>query len=430
MAQTQQLTLCSRKAAIFGAALLAGTACSLCSKTLLSIHGESADGNDEALASPPVQTAAMFFGMLIALPMYWVGLWCENRKGWTRGYEAVVEPRPPVPTWLYFLMAAPSIFDMLATTLCMFGLVSVNVSLYQMLRGGSSIAFTSIMKHYCLPGDGLKKHNWVGVFLCIISIILCGLSVSAGAAADDSSSDSTQGSPLIGVMLILCGGLVQSIQYVFEERVMDEDMGLAPMLVVGLEGLWGFFFCLTLILPVLYYLPGNDHGHLSDPINSVELILENKPIYLTMIAYTCSIFTYNSLSVMVTKELDAVWHSILDLWRPITVWVLDLFLHYDMSTSLGEAWTYPASYIQLAAMIVLLYGTAIYNQSIDIPFWLGGMESDAKASDIYASPMLTSSPFIQRTINARELKHVHPSNVRIDLKMKPMGGQRQAAAEI
>ncbi len=49
-----QLTLCSRKAAIFGAALLAGTGCSLCSKALLSIHGEDSEGNDEALASPPV----------------------------------------------------------------------------------------------------------------------------------------------------------------------------------------------------------------------------------------------------------------------------------------------------------------------------------------------------------------------------------------
>jgi len=426
----QQLTLCSRKAAIFAAALLAGTGCSLCSKTLLSIHGESSDGNDEALASPPVQTAAMFFGMLIALPMYWISCWCEKRRGWAGGYEAVVETAKPVPTWLYFLMAAPSIFDMLATTLCMFGLVSVNVSLYQMLRGGSSIAFTSIMKHFCLPGDGLQRHNWVGVFLCIISIILCGLSVYAGSSSDDSSDSSPSGNPLFGVMLILCGGLVQSIQYVFEERVMDEDMGLAPMLVVGLEGAWGFFFCCTLILPLLYYLPGNDHGHLSDPINSLELIYENKPIYLTFFMYMATIFTYNSLSVMVTKELDAVWHSILDLWRPITVWILDLILHYDVNSSLGEAWTYPSSHIQLAAMVVLLYGTAIYNQSVDIPFFLGGSDIDHKTASLYASPMLTSSPFIQRTIQARE-EDFNKSHRQLDIQIKPMGANgKRLAAEV
>jgi hypothetical protein len=30
----------------------------------------------------------------------------------------------------------------------------------------------------------------------------------------------------------LTGGVVQSMQYVFEERVMNEDVGLAPLLVV------------------------------------------------------------------------------------------------------------------------------------------------------------------------------------------------------
>jgi drug/metabolite transporter (DMT)-like permease len=128
---------------------------------------------------------------------------------------------------------------------------------------------------------------------------LCGIS-----ASEAGETNETTGSPIFGVMLILCGGLVQAIQYVFEERVMSEDMGLAPMLVVGLEGAWGFFFCLTMILPALYYLPGNDHGHMSDPINSVQLIYENKAIYRMFMLYIATIFTYNSLSVMVTKELD------------------------------------------------------------------------------------------------------------------------------
>jgi hypothetical protein len=55
MAERASMTLWSKKGLIFGAALLAGTGCSLTSKALLDIHGEDEEGKDEALASPPVR---------------------------------------------------------------------------------------------------------------------------------------------------------------------------------------------------------------------------------------------------------------------------------------------------------------------------------------------------------------------------------------
>lgn len=60
--------------------------------------------------------------------------------------------------------------------------------------------------------------------------------------------------------------------------------------------------------------------------------------------------------------LNSVWHAILDNFRPITVWVTDLFIFYAISTvgNFGEPWT-PWSWIQVGGMMVLLYGTAIYN---------------------------------------------------------------------
>jgi hypothetical protein len=64
--------------------------------------------------------------------------------------------------------------------------------------------------------------------------------------------------------------------------------------------------------------------------------------------------------VLVTFMLNSVWHAILDNFRPITVWLTGLFIYYAISPSFGEAWT-QWSYIQVAGMIVLLYGTAVYN---------------------------------------------------------------------
>ena len=40
-----------------------------------------------------------------------------------------------IPTWMYFFLAIPSVFDLMATVLCMMGLQYIDVSIYQLLRG-------------------------------------------------------------------------------------------------------------------------------------------------------------------------------------------------------------------------------------------------------------------------------------------------------
>jgi hypothetical protein len=385
---------------------------------LLSVRGTAADGSSEALASPLLQTTAMFIAMLLALPLHFFVEWRERAATAKGGYQAIVGvPAPPTPAWVYFAMVAPSIFDMLATGLCMFGLVAVNVSVYQMLRGGSSIAFTSLLKHFCLPGEGLAVHNWAGVALCLVSIVLCGVSVALDPGSSGSSDDAAAEqlaaanlgvTPSLGVGLILGGGLVQALQYVFEERVMGADVGLAPLLVVGLEGLWGTVLCAGLVLPLVAVLPGADHGHLEDPLNSLSLMAASPGVQLCFGAYLAFIFAYNALSVMVTKELNAVWHSILDLWRPLTVWGLNLAAFYgagpaSVPAGLGEAWRVPSSWLQLLAMGVLLFGTAVYNGSVALPQALyRRVGLDRPTPRMLKSPALTRSPLLVRSIEARE----------------------------
>ena len=60
--------------------------------------------------------------------------------------------------------------------------------------------------------------------------------------------------------------------------------------------------------------------------------------------------------------LSSIWHAILDNFRPITVWCTDMFIYYAIPTreEFGEPWT-GYSWLQAAGMVVLLYGTAVYN---------------------------------------------------------------------
>jgi hypothetical protein len=42
------------------------------------------------------------------------------------------------------------------------------------------------------------------------------------------------------------------------------------------------------------------------------------------------------MAVYVTKYLSAIWHAILDNFRPITIWVLDLYIYYSLFPGTGE----------------------------------------------------------------------------------------------
>jgi len=149
------------------------------------------------------QTLGMFVGMCMALPVYWIHSAMNRRKA---GYESIQDSGaapPPAVTWSTILaLAIPSLFDLAATALCMFGLGYVSVSVYQMLRGGA-IVFVAILKHTYLGGK-LASFQWAGVALTAISIVLVGASAGGG---DDASGDKN---PLVGVGLILMGALVQA----------------------------------------------------------------------------------------------------------------------------------------------------------------------------------------------------------------------------
>lgn len=140
----------------------------------------------------------------------------------------------------------------------------------------------------------------------------------------------------------------------------DVDFAIPPLLLIGMEGFWGTLLCVTVVYPIAYWLPGNDHGSIENPFNSYAIFCSSPSIQFFFWLFFFSILLYNILAVLVTFMLDSVWHAILDNFRPVTVWSLDLFIFYFISTSFGETWN-PYSYLQLLGMVILLYGTAIYN---------------------------------------------------------------------
>jgi len=356
------------------------------SKNMMALRGEGITGEIELFEKPIFQTFGMFLGMLFALLMHWVVLALKIPfPGYSHGTSAASpskdveagetsrllkkqnekseEGTPETPVWMYYFLAIPALFDLCATALCMMGLRYIPVSIYQLLRG-SGIIFVAIMKQSIL-GDKLHNFQWIGICWNVISVFMVGsTAILAGGGsggdsevADDAESNSNA---LFGVCLVLLGAFVQALQYVFEEKVMAMDIPAPPLLLIGMEGFWGTVFCVLVAYPVVYYLPGDDHGSYEDPWNTWYMIANNKTIQYAFGVYFFSIFFYNFFAVLVTFLLNSVWHAILDNFRPITVWIADLVLFYCITQALGEEWTI-YSWVQVAGMVVLLYGTAIYN---------------------------------------------------------------------
>ena len=302
---------------IFAAAVATGTACSVLSKILY----ETTDAQGRRFDKPIAQTLAMFVAMIFGLPLHWIVIYFQIPfSGYDRFYQSkstslstegcmlddwngdsengmplLVDnvdctPKirhhkasnrdeemqnllaPPcsepnyhddtrIPIKTYFYLMIPALFDCVATVLCMIGLLFLDVSIYQLLRG-SGIIFVALLRQYYLH-EHLFYFQWTGVAWNVASVMLVGTTalLNSSHAYEDSNAEQAT----IGVLFMLAGSLVQSMMFVFEEKVMNVDevgnnpkqarkiraavsnsnrwiyrvqVKVPPLLLFGMEGLW------------------------------------------------------------------------------------------------------------------------------------------------------------------------------------------------
>ena len=279
---------------------------------------------------------------------------------------------PDVPWKTYFLLVIPSAFDLLGTALSSIGLLFTTVSVYQLLRC-SVIIVTAILKTTIL-GHKLTRYMWIGIGINTAAMILVALTswIDPAAAAGDATLDSSQvelehRDPVMGILFILLSCIVQGSQYVFEEKVMAVD-NAPPLVVVGMEGVWGSILMPMVVFPWAYILPGTDvDGCFENVLDAYYMVQNSTSIQIILACFTITVFLYNIFCIYVTFLLDSVWHSILDNFRPVSVWGTDLLLFYVFTSGhFGEQWSH-GSFLQLIGLILLFVGTAVYNGTIKLP---------------------------------------------------------------
>ncbi|CAL1536291.1 unnamed protein product [Lymnaea stagnalis] len=267
-----------------------------------------------------------------------------------------VEHHPRVWQWILII---PTICDLLGTSLAGIGLIYVDASVWQMLRG-AIIIFAGILSKVFLKRK-LKPIHWLGMSVVMVGLILVGCSsVFKNKNSEDSKA-------ILGIVLILAGQLVSACQMIIEELFLKKR-NFPPLQVVGMEGMFGFLLMTFIILPSMYFVPGSDaHGSYENSLDALVQMGNDAKLMVMCFLYLLSIAFYNFFGLAVTRSLTAVHRTLIDACRTIIVWLASLFVYYVINKDYGEPFDKSYGLLQVDGFAFLLIGTALYNQLMDVP---------------------------------------------------------------
>mmetsp|Transcript_4359 Transcript_4359/g.12571 ORF Transcript_4359/g.12571 Transcript_4359/m.12571 type:complete len:454 (-) Transcript_4359:421-1782(-) len=352
--------------------LLFGTITSLFAKIVYELDGVGREGHHKLFQKPWAMTCVMFFGMSLCLPLAYWQQWQKQKAASDNAAEPLLSATSEElgaeaktsELREVCLLAIPTVFDLMATVLMNIGLLSVTASVYQMMRGAEMLfaaAFSVIFLHRVLN----RKHVG-GILCCVVGIGLVG-TASLLSGEGSASHPVTQAEMIGGMSLIVLSQAVQAAQITFEDFFLS-SMDIAPLKIVGYEGLWGSLIMVLFLLPIVQRTPGIEGGGFhEDTIDTLHMIGSNKVILIILLVDMSALLLYNVSGMCVTGNLGAVFRTVLETTRTLFVWLVDLLLFYTPLGfgQLGESWSV-YSFIQAAGFVVLVTGTMIYGKGDEV----------------------------------------------------------------
>lgn len=397
-------------------------------------HGQCPPEVVRKFEKPWFQTACMFSAMLICIFGFIGKELCARRKAQRLAARAAQDaevaliptddqestevpqpvtttPRPNIKTWAfwkpYTLIALPAIFDMIATSVMTMGLMYIDVSVMQMLRG-TMVVFTSVM-NVLFMRRRVRLYQWVAIIGTVTACALVGVSCIL------SSVGSTTAQPwdkqLFGCFLVVISQLIQSGQIVTEDFLLS-DIDADPLQIVGMEGFWGLIVTVVIVFPLLKWgVSGPDHGSNEDFVDTFYMIVDNPLIILFVVLYFVSILFLNWAGMIVTAETSSVVRTIFEAIRTAAIWVTDLLIYYVFAphSVYGEAWT-TYSWLQLAGFVLLIFSSQVYNGYCKYPrIFKYEFQDDGRVKGVFACCPKVLASLQER--DARRAAHASAASV-------------------
>ncbi|KAK9828122.1 hypothetical protein WJX81_007423 [Elliptochloris bilobata] len=318
--------------------LISSTGSALLRKVLFQLNGYGLDGTVHTFEKP-----------------------CEEGAT-ANGYKEVDLPaKAQGVTWAQLhVLLYPGIANVVSILVQGAGLRFITASVSQMLSG-SCILFTAGLSVIVLRAK-LNMLHYVGITLACVGVTVVSL-VTLLAREEAATTDVR--STAIGIGLTLVAMAILAVRLVLEELLLD-SMVLHPMQVLGFEGAWGSVFMAVLGLPLAWLLPGHDiGGHEENTLDSVAMLWNTGSLNATNLLFFWSVVGLNVFGLMVTQTLGSVFRAVLLTTRTASVWAVNLALyslHVGGSSRVGEPWSSPESWVQMAGFVLLLAGTIVYAQ--------------------------------------------------------------------
>jgi len=328
-----------------------------------------------------VQTLFMMLGESMCMVVYVVNKYIVHRKD-PAAVDGDALDMNPLVLW-------PAAFlDLFATSLGYMGLAFMrDPGFFQMLRV-SPIVFCGLLSIPFL-GQRLRWFNWTGILIIGIGIAIKGIPDAVpslrseeqqlGACVHDLDGKieiehaGMDSNFAIGILLVLVGEFFHGAQFVYEEKFITKYK-LAPLKVVGIEGVCGVLTLAVLLWPA-YYIPIPDslggaalgpNGRLEDAIDGFIQIFDGDNggwLICWTLGNMCSIAVFNFAGITVTKELSATTRAVLDQIRII---IITIVFTIPLGAYLCRLQQY-FHYTMPIGLVTLICGVFIYNDVIIMP---------------------------------------------------------------
>jgi drug/metabolite transporter (DMT)-like permease len=348
--------------------LIFGAGSSVTMKVMLGLKAAGWAGTVHDYDKPFMQSLLMFFGMAFSLLIS--KFWDPEGKG----------QRPASTLRQKVTVSIPCGFDLIASTLQTFGLIWINASIFQMLRG-SCVIFSALFSMIFLRRRIIPA-EWLGIVIVVIATVIIGVaSVLMPSNDEDESSHATGTQKLFGCLLVVASEVVQAGQIVTEQFLLH-DLNMPALEVVGWEGIWGCILMVLLAFPFALIIPGKDPSPLGNSLENFMdsfMQLGNGKVAGVSVLFVVAVLGLNMFGMLVTSSSEAVNRTLLESVRTILVWIV-MLIAFAAHAGFGEQWC-RWSWLELAGFVIMIGGTIIYNKMVRLPgFTYPGLDASALLS--------------------------------------------------
>ena len=140
-------------------------------------------------------------------------------------------------------LALPGVCDFIALPLMNLGLILIDASVYQMIRGG--LVFITAMMSIMFLKTKLHRHHWIALVCIVGGVIIVGINSVLKAGGSDNI--------VIGIILLILSQFFSAAHWIIEEKFLQYYY-IHPFKMVGLEGVWNVIFSFIMVT-ILQFIP-------------------------------------------------------------------------------------------------------------------------------------------------------------------------------